>query len=46
MKRTKDRETERRNVDLNEEGNRKDMTGQRKNLRRKSIRDEKDEKKD
>lgn len=43
MNRERDRETETRNVDLNEEGKMKGMTGQRNSLRRGSIKDEKDE---
>jgi hypothetical protein len=46
VNREKDRETERRNVDLNEEGKMKGITGQRKSLRRGSKKDEKDEKKE
>jgi hypothetical protein len=40
VNREKDKETERRNVDLNEEGKMKSMTGQRRSLRRGSKKDE------
>lgn len=46
MNREKDREIGRRNVDLNGEEKMKGMTGQRKSLRRGSLKDEKDEKKE